>query len=65
MQRACPSCTEMKQEYISNAHSFMDEQELAAIATPGKVRLLQDFDFDQVRPIDISSAVSMVLHHGH
>ena len=42
MQCECPNCTDMKQEYIPYAHSVMYDQELYAIATPGKVREMPD-----------------------
>ena len=43
----------------------MDNIELEAIATPGKVRMLPYSNFDQVQPNDITSAANMVLHHAH
>ena len=55
----------MKQEYIPYAHPIIDEQELAAIASPGKVRLMPCFDCYQVRPNDIAAAVGMAIPHAH
>ena len=43
----------------------MCEQELDAIATPGKVRVMPDIELLHVRPNRIDVAVSMVPHHAY
>ena len=65
MQCSCPNCTDMQRDYIPYAHSVIYDQELNAISTPGKPRVMIDQDMFYVRPNDIDVAIANVLHHAH